>query len=194
MQIGQGVLFNKSSTSSISYLLPAGSKIWDSQFLCKWVMPLLQQREHPSSHNVVPAHQTHSVIAEKIDMQVQGVDGLQGGRGGQGLGGGQGGCGGRGERCFTARRILFLRTICISVICSSISAALLLISKSLCKSQLVLLALIYSIAYCIFSPSAFIIWLNAISSIAIDVKIAFIACSRVNIASELGNSGIDILF
>jgi hypothetical protein len=49
----------------------------------------------------------------------------------------------------------------------------------------------YSTAACIFSPSAFSTWLNAASSIAMEVKMAFMASSLVNRLSLGGKLGKD---
>jgi hypothetical protein len=46
--------------------------------------------------------------------------------------------------------------------------------------------------YCIFSPSALIIWLNPSSSIAIEVRIRFIASSLVIAGLRFGKLGCDI--
>jgi len=127
-----------------------------------------------------------------------------GGSGGRGQGGvgGHGGAGGHGQGCCgiqdgedsITKANLFLSTICISIMLRIIDFALLFASKTSSISFSVQpLSLAQPIKYCIFSLSAVIKWLNAISSAAIDAMMAAIDWSHVGIVSEFGKLGLDIL-
>lgn len=114
-----------------------------------------------------------------------------GGCGGCGGIGGIGGCGGQGSIgiYFVTVWSLFFSIICISFTRPIRFAAL---SLNFSSRQSCEFGSIVFIAYFIFSLSASISFAKAVSSIAIEAIIAFIACSLSGIVSGVGNFGIDI--